>query len=285
MSQLNSPQLDSKLLQEHVQRLSGVESAIDIVVLERVFSTNDWAMQQCRQGRQLPFVCFAEQQTAGRGRRGKRWLGGRAANIMMTLVWPFALEHTTMQWLPLMFAMAVVRALETLGMDDIQVKWPNDVLVENKKIAGILLETSALANGKRAIVTGIGLNYDISALRNAIPAAAMPVTDVCTMQNKHVHHRDVRLAKVVSSRNEVAAVLLESCINFCKNFPANRVAVRDEFLKQHDYCRGKLLDIMLADGTKLTGTGAGLDEQAALVVQIDHQQRVFHSAEVSVRAL
>ena len=85
---------------------------LDLVVLPVVDSTNDWCMQQCRSGRSLPFSCFAEKQTQGKGRRGKQWQMS-ATNIAMSLTWPIAAHDKVLQLLPLSVAMVIAGLCST----------------------------------------------------------------------------------------------------------------------------------------------------------------------------
>jgi len=117
---------------------------LDVVVHKSVDSTNSWCLRQSKSGKGLPFACFAEQQTSGRGRRGKRWLMSAHSNIAMSLAWPFVLSTQSLNFLPLSMALAIVDTLEGIGLKQVQVKWPNDVYVQGKKIAGILIETQTV---------------------------------------------------------------------------------------------------------------------------------------------
>ncbi len=290
---------DAKLFLEQINVLFANEYEVDIVVLDEVSSTNDWVIQQFRQGRKLPIVCFAEKQTAGRGRRGKQWVGGIGSNIAMTLAWPFKLAYAELTWLPLVMAMAIVKTLTRLGVKNSQVKWPNDVLVNNKKIAGILLETvgasqaSGYNHGPALTVIGIGLNYDMSVLLEGAELNGIAVTDIIsvmktstldTVDNKVMSEGQYFQLDSLSQRGRVAAILLENCLTFCQGYPENVVAVQQEFTKNYDYCKDKLLDIMLDDGSKLVGIAQGLTPQAELIVLVDNQRRIFHSADISVSA-
>ena len=150
----------------------GGESGLDVVVHDTIDSTNTWALKECKGGRSLPFVCFAEQQTEGKGRRGKAWVMPPGSNVAMSLAWSFVLPYQSLQLLPLSIAMAIVETLESFGLKRVQIKWPNDVYVDGVKIAGVLIETKILksnADNKNtiAVVIGIGLNYDMSGIKSS----------------------------------------------------------------------------------------------------------------------
>jgi len=268
---------------------SADESGLGITVLSEIGSTNDWALAQCKQGRALPFVCFAEKQTNGRGRRGKQWLQAQNANIAMSLALPCVFEREAIAHLPLAVALSIVRALEEMGVKNCQVKWPNDVLVAGEKIAGILIETIPLAKDKSgepnnadwAVIIGIGFNYDMSAL-DADDLMSVAWTDLVSTLSLN-KTKMVATSEHVLSRNEVAAILLKNCLEICLAYPDNVSALRSGFEKKYDYCRGKQVALLLNDGKTLQGLATGLSENAELIVKIDGIDQVFHSADVSVR--
>jgi len=143
--------------------------AMDVTELETVDSTNSWCLRRCETGKALPFVCFAQEQTSGRGRRGKQWHMAACSNIAMSVAWPFATSDRSLPLLPLSIALAIAETLEALNLKQVQIKWPNDVYVQGVKIAGILIETQPVKNRQNnndekqlAVVIGIGLNYDMS---------------------------------------------------------------------------------------------------------------------------
>ena len=89
---------------------------MDVMVHEVIDSTNSWSLQQCRDGKTLPFACFAENQTSGKGRRGKQWIMSAYANIAMSVSWSFGSPRQQLHLLPLSIALAVVKTLEKLNL-------------------------------------------------------------------------------------------------------------------------------------------------------------------------
>ncbi|MEZ5448457.1 MAG: biotin--[acetyl-CoA-carboxylase] ligase [Thiolinea sp.] len=125
--------------------------------LPRLPSTNSWLLEQsdaCGQ------VCLAEQQTAGRGRRGRVWQSPDSANIYLSLRWCFPQVPPHYGWLGLETGVAVARALADYGLQGHALKWPNDVYHAGRKLGGILLQT---ANPLQQVVIGIGLNTGMQA--------------------------------------------------------------------------------------------------------------------------
>ena len=107
---------------------------------------------------------LAENQTAGRGRRGKTWVSPFAANLYMSIVWDFDQGAESLQGLSLAVGVGVRRTLVELGLQDVQLKWPNDIYIGGKKLGGILLEMIGDPNGRCTVIIGIGLNVAMPSL-------------------------------------------------------------------------------------------------------------------------
>ncbi len=253
----------------------------DVVVHRQIDSTNSWAMRQCRDGKALPFACFAEEQSLGRGRRGKHWLMSAHKNIAMSLAWPVDRLYRQMHLLPLAIALAITETLEGIGLTGVQIKWPNDVYVRGKKIAGVLVETQPFKDAgdakKMAIIIGIGLNYDMS-LAGLDRLPEMPVlTDIC-------NEFGFQCAGAVPGRTEVAALLLANVVSCCQSFQLDAGRKLEKFRRQYDYCKNKNVEIILDNEETLSGVVSGVNDRAELLVSIDGVERAFNSAQVSVKA-
>ncbi|MBE9568643.1 MAG: biotin--[acetyl-CoA-carboxylase] ligase [Proteobacteria bacterium] len=272
---LKSEQLRASLVQSCVPEM-------DVVVHESIASTNDWALQQSKAGRGLPFACFAEEQLDGRGRRGKQWLMPACSNIAMSLAWPFVLPVQQMTLLPLSIALAIAETLEAVGLEQVQIKWPNDVYVRGKKIAGILIETQPVSgeSGDRclAVIIGVGLNFDMGSLSGEQRQSLPPFTDLCgECQHQSVAER--------ASRADVAVMLLQHIVDLCGRFQHDAKRNLERFRSHYDFCRDKQIILRLDDGQRLEGTACGVNDDAELLVSVDGRECRFNSADVSVKAM
>ena len=275
-----SDELKAKEIGRDIVLNTGVD--IDVCVHGSIDSTNVWALQQSKQGKKIPFACFAEQQTHGKGRRGKSWLTLPNANIAMSLVWVFDLSSQRINLLPLTIALAVVRTLEALGLQKVKLKWPNDVYVNARKIAGILIETQplnkALAPSENAVavIIGVGLNYDMSSFQAEMideSMASLVLTDVCSeLENKR------------PARQLVASLLLQNIVEVCQDFDGLVEENLNQFRQHYDFCKNEHVQLVLDNGDVLTGVALGVTDEAELVVKVGQEERVFNSAEVSVKA-
>ncbi len=269
---------------------------MDVVVHETIDSTNSWSLLQCSAGKDLPFACFAEEQKEGRGRRGKQWLMSAGTNIALSISWPFDLSYQKLHLLPLSIALAIVDTLEDLNLKHVQIKWPNDVYVRGKKIAGILIEAqpvkaksadgvalgkSLLVKKQTAMVIGIGLNYDMSSLAATLEHEKSLILPELT----DVEHEMKRQAiEQKTERINVASSLLQNVVDVCQNFPQDSNQYLVKFRRRYDFCENKTVEIIMDDQKKVTGLAQGVSDNAELIVLIDGKKQLFNSAEVSVKA-
>lgn len=125
-----------------------------IKVFEVIDSTSSWLKEQT----EYPLVCLAEEQTNGRGRNGNRWHSPDAENIYLSFNWLFGSQPKHLPLLSLWIGIAVAQAIESLGVNGHGIKWPNDLYWLNKKLGGILIETSSASSG---VIVGIGINTNV----------------------------------------------------------------------------------------------------------------------------
>lgn len=215
-------------------------------------------------------VVFAETQTAGRGRRGRTWLSPPGLNLYMSCLKRFDGGLAGLSGLSLAVGVIVLRALTAAGVQGAGLKWPNDVLTPQGKLAGILVELSGEYQGPCAAVIGIGLNLRLTdALREQ---AGQPVADVAGLCGGRP-----------PSRNAMAAALVQALADGLQQFERYGFAAFVDDYAAHDLLRGVPLSLTGAHGDFL-GTGAGVDARGALLVRLaDGSTRAVDSADVTVR--
>lgn len=133
----------------------GLDHFIPIDIFEFVTSTNDYLLSS-----ELPLsprVCLAEYQTAGRGRFARSWQASFGKSILLSYLYPYYEDVSTLSGFSLMIAVSLVTAL---GHPELKIKWPNDLYFNNKKLGGILIELRAQSHGETKIVIGMGLNIE-----------------------------------------------------------------------------------------------------------------------------
>jgi BirA family biotin operon repressor/biotin-[acetyl-CoA-carboxylase] ligase len=235
-----------------------------------VDSTNEWAGAELRQGRATPFVCIADQQSKGRGRRGRHWISPPGANIYLSIAWHFALPAEKLGLLSLAQGVAVIRALTNSGVNGAWLKWPNDVFVKHNKIAGILVETSQLRASSCNVVIGIGVNYRMPV--DAMPESGIRWTDV-------VHAG----SGPAPDRNSLAIALITEAVTMCDHYQKKALSIFEELQGELGALTGKDVNLHLDSGEQLSGTVLGINQRGELRVRVHGHERVFNSADVSLR--
>lgn len=215
-------------------------------------------------------VVLAETQSAGRGRRGRGWLSPPGVNIYVSCGKRFDNAVAALSGLSLAVGVMLLRALQRVGVSGAGLKWPNDVLTEHGKLAGILVEISGDFQGPCTAVIGIGLNLRLTeALRQQ---AGQPASDVAQLCDG-----------APPDRNRVAAALIQSLVEGMGTFERSGFAGFAEEYARHDLLIGQALQLSGAGGERLA-TGLGVDPRGALRVRLeDGSERVIDSADVTVR--
>jgi BirA family transcriptional regulator, biotin operon repressor / biotin---[acetyl-CoA-carboxylase] ligase len=161
---LDRPPLRGAALRRALVSADGIWT--EVQVLESSPSTNAEVAAAARDGAPEGLVVVAEEQTAGRGRRDRTWTTPLRAGLTFSVLLRPAFPTAGWGWLPLLAGLAVATPLTTLSELDVRLKWPNDVLVGDRKVGGILAEVVA-----GAVVVGIGLNVSLRADELPVPTA------------------------------------------------------------------------------------------------------------------
>lgn len=237
-------------------------------VHHEIDSTNVYLMSIAKQGEDSGHICLAESQLAGRGRRGRQWVSPLGGNLYLSLLWRFQAGATALGGLSLAVAVAVMRALREIGLQEAVLKWPNDVLCNGKKLAGILLELAGEAGGPCSVVVGLGLNVRVP--ESQMASVDQPWTDL-----------ESALGKTVS-RNTLAAKLLNQLIRAMRQFESQGLAPFLEEWSQWDVLAGNEVRLDLPTGS-INGIARGVDDSGALLLSRNGELQRHHSGEVSVR--
>lgn len=239
-------------------------------VVDTISSTNDWSIWSCGKD-MVPAVCLAEQQVSGRGRNDRKWMSPGAENIYLSLVWPFAIAaEKNLNGLSLVVGVVTARVLMSFGVCNVKVKWPNDVLVKDKKIAGVLIETKVNQSDEMIAVIGIGVNYALSSLTWL--AIDQPCTDVSSSCEEG------RLP----DRNQLAGVMIKELIRSCEIFQQSGFSSFAAEWDQYDACRDQEVSIHDSSGV-WPGKVIGINNQCGLRVLRDNTECVVYAADVSIR--
>ena len=241
-----------------------------VEVLPTIDSTNSELMRRARAGQRDPLLLVTERQTAGRGRLGRNWLGdppthagaalqAEEAGLVGSLAFSLALPLAPQDWsgLSLAVGVSVARSLHP----ELQLKWPNDIWLHDRKLAGILIETASFGESRFAVI-GIGINI--------LPRSAQGLSTPPACLRELLPDIDAPTALL-----RLVPALVQSLLLFeAQGFEPFQAA-----FKTRDTLRGRA--VTLSDGT--TGKAAGVDGTGALLVHTSSGMKAITSAEVSVR--
>jgi BirA family biotin operon repressor/biotin-[acetyl-CoA-carboxylase] ligase len=251
--------LDAAKLQKHAP------GGVRVTVVDSIDSTNRQLLDS--PAAQDPQALFAEYQTAGRGRRGRAWRSPYGANIYLSFAWSFAAWPPQLTALPLCIGVACAQALRDVGLQRVQLKWPNDLWVDRRKLGGILIEHRGEAGGACRVVVGIGLNVAMSG------AQADGIDQAWISLNEAIGAN--------ASRNALAAALLDHLHGVLSRFEYEGFAPFAAQWSALDLTRDQ--PVQISGSPTIDGIARGVDEIGALIVESNGERRAVHSGDVSLR--
>ena len=221
-----------------------------------VDSTNTVLAERLREGAGAPELCAAEIQTAGRGRRGRRWVSGLGQSLVLSVSWRFTMRPGGLSGLSLAVGVALVEALAAGGFDGAMLKWPNDLIVDDRKLAGILVEASQARPDSAACVVGVGFNLDLARglMRAGFDRIDQPWTDFARAFGR------------IPARNALASRSANAILDACELYRDHGLARFVARWERLDALRGRPVRVLSA-GTPLEGVARGIDADGALLVE------------------
>jgi BirA family biotin operon repressor/biotin-[acetyl-CoA-carboxylase] ligase len=220
-------------------------------------------------------VCTAELQNAGRGRRGRSWIAPFGSGICLSMSWQFTEAPPTFSALSLAVGVAAANAFAKLGVEGVGLKWPNDLIWQNRKLGGILIEMRGESAGPAHVVIGIGINVHMPARARLMLAEqqAALISDV---------HEIVR--DRTPARNLIIARLIEEIVAMLETFATHGFAPFVAAWQRLDTLANA--NVKVISGTQTTfGTARGVEIDGTLLVDVGGNLQRFVSGEVSLRAV
>lgn len=252
-----------------VQGLGSAASRVRLTLADEADSTSTRLTAAAQQGAPSGTCVAAEWQSAGRGRRGRAWQSALGASLTFSILWRFERGPGHLAGLSLAVAVAVARALERCGVKGVGVKWPNDLVADWKKLAGILVETSGDLLGPTAAVIGVGVNYRLG--EALLARIDQPAVDC------------VSLAAEPPSRNALLAALIAELVAGLARFEREGFAAfREDWKARHAYA-GRRVTVLAPGAAPREGEVIDLAEDGALVVRLDGTATRLTAAEISLR--
>jgi BirA family biotin operon repressor/biotin-[acetyl-CoA-carboxylase] ligase len=254
-----------ELLQEIGAEVAGLLQVFRVE--EKVTSTNDVVAALMSAPSSKRILCLAEEQTQGRGRRGRAWYSPPGTGFYGSFGWTYESGLSVIQGLSLAVGVIAAKCLHQCGVAGVQLKWPNDLLIGDKKLGGILIEAQAEADGLCKVVVGVGINIEL--LEGAGPAVGRPVTDVMSNISSRV------------SRNQLGASLVREITLLLQRYPLEGFsALRDEWTK-YDALLGASVTVTGLTG-HVAGVACGVSDSGALLLKTSSGEVVVHGGEISV---
>ncbi len=240
----------------------------DIEILFETESTNQYLSELVGHSPCSGKVVLAEYQSQGRGRRGNQWLSPLGSGICFSLAWRADNSYASLGLLSLFVGVAVARTLTHLGVNDVGLKWPNDILVNQQKLGGILVEMQGEANGPVDMIIGVGINYDIPVA--LVQKVDQPVTDIS------------RNMTTTINRNEIAAALISQLLELLATTDEQQHAALLEEWRHLDCYKDRMANLQLP-GSEVSGRIMGIDNDGCLLISVNGQVQRYMCGELSVR--
>ncbi len=228
--------------------------SVQLAILEKTTSTNDYLKQFIKQNRKI-ITCLAETQIQGKGRFQRNWYSPFGENLYFSMLYPFEKDVSELRGLSLVIGLAICHAVESIAKlknNLLKLKWPNDILLDQQKIAGILIEIEAESNGYCQIIVGIGINVNMS-----------------KASKKNIDQPWSSLLKATQKfhdRNIICAALIDSLIDYLERFSVNDLSVFIDEWQHRDYLANTEISLV-KDNKKITGKCLGINENGHLMIK------------------
>lgn len=256
------PDLREQIRSALIERLP--DSSIELICVDQCESTNQLCAGLARHGA----VVVAEQQTAGRGRRGNRWHSSESGNIYCSMGIEKRLPGASLGLLSLTVGVSIARVLHAEGVSAVRLKWPNDILLQGAKLGGILIENRMLSPDNFFLVIGFGLNLQLEPV-------TLQAIDQPAIALNHV------LPEPVDRQQLLAKLIAEIFRNLNAFQPEDAQSLIEEF-SELDHFHGQAVRIRV-DADEIEGHYLGIEEDGQLLVRTTKGEQRFAAAEISLR--
>lgn len=239
-----------------------------VSVLPVIDSTNQYLLDRISE-LSSGDACVAEYQQAGRGRRGRKWFSPFGSNLYLSMYWKLDQGPAAAMGLSLVIGIVMAEVLQRLGAEDVRVKWPNDLYLKDRKLAGILVELTGKTGDAAQLVIGAGIN-----LKMREPAAD-------TINQGWINLQE---AGVNIDRNELTATLLKELRAALLHFEKEGLAPFITRWRGLDNFLDRPVKLLIGD-QEIHGIERGIDQQGALLLEQDGIIKPYIGGEISLRGV
>ncbi|TCT22740.1 BirA family biotin operon repressor/biotin-[acetyl-CoA-carboxylase] ligase [Thiobaca trueperi] len=248
---------------------AGRDRLARLEIHDQIDSTNTHLMREASAGAPSGAVCLAERQTAGRGRRGRAWISPFGVNLYLSILWRYPLAPAALGGASLAVGAALAEILRTAGVSDLALKWPNDILWQGRKLAGLLLEVAGESQGPSHLVVGVGLNLRMD------PTQGNDIDQPWTTLDQALNGKPL-------SRNRLAARILDDLMAALEQYGSEGLAPFLDRWRQFDTLQGKPVRLLMGERI-IEGRHAGIGPDGSLQLDTPDGRRSFQTGEVSLR--
>ena len=264
----NNPILSEKSIKTDLSGL--VLKELDSIFIEdSTESTNDNAKNHLKNQTGLFSIHLAEQQTSGRGRNMKKWVSPHGKNIYLSLGWKSRLLHSQLEGLSLAVATSLISSLKEFTSNDLKIKWPNDLLINKKKISGILIETTDSEIGLDVVI-GIGINVHMDKSEGSEIDQSWG-----NLEENPLHKLD---------RNEIIVSIISKMYELFKDYPNSGFKKYHHVFETHNLLKDKLCKVNV-DKETYEGKVLGVNDLGELLLEKNGEIQHLRYGEVSIREL
>ncbi|WP_133622233.1 bifunctional biotin--[acetyl-CoA-carboxylase] ligase/biotin operon repressor BirA [Erwinia sp. LJJL01] len=237
-----------------------------LAVIPVIDSTNQYLLDRM-DTLQSGDACVAEYQQAGRGRRGRQWFSPFGSNLYLSMYWRLEQGPAAAMGLSLVIGIVLAEALQEQGAPDIRVKWPNDIYLDDRKLAGILVELTGKTGDAAQIVIGAGINLAMRA----------PAADVINQGWINLQEAGVNV-----DRNALSALIVNKMRTALVEFEQEGLAPFIERWARLDNFINRPVKLLIGD-REIFGIARGIDQQGGLILEQDGVRKSWVGGEISLR--
>ncbi|AUY26850.1 bifunctional biotin--[acetyl-CoA-carboxylase] ligase/biotin operon repressor BirA [Mixta calida] len=237
-----------------------------VAVIPVIDSTNQYLLERMNT-LQTGDACVAEYQQAGRGRRGRQWFSPFGANLYLSMYWRLDQGPAAAMGLSLVIGIVIAEVLQQLGAEDVRVKWPNDLYLNDRKLAGILVEMTGKTGDAAQIVFGAGINL----------AMRSPDANVVNQGWINLHE-----AGIAINRNELVSVLVNQLRRSLKEFEREGLTPFISRWQRLDNFINRPVKLLIGE-REVLGIARGIDPQGGLLLEQDGVTKAWVGGEISLR--